>query len=101
MDDALQVLVAPFGEHAQPRLPVIVHPGDELAHHRAVEQRFILQVPVPPAGVFRVGAMVEYLVAQSHQIARSAIIFLVSAIALAGLRPLGQTFAQFMIVWQR
>ena len=35
------------------------------------------------------------------QIARSAIIFLVSAIALAGLNPLGQTFAQFMIVWQR
>src|SRR5690242_10615137 len=33
--------------------------------------------------------------------ARSAISFLVSAIAFAGLRPLGQTFAQFMIVWQR
>src|SRR4051812_19714336 len=36
-----------------------------------------------------------------RQAARSAISFLVSAIALAGLRPLGQTFAQFMIVWQR
>ena len=33
--------------------------------------------------------------------ARSAISFLVSAIAWAGLRPLGQTLAQFMIVWQR
>src|SRR5687768_2160408 len=33
--------------------------------------------------------------------ARSAISFLVSAIALAGLRPLGHTLAQFMIVWQR
>src|SRR5690348_10932224 len=33
--------------------------------------------------------------------ARSAISFLVSAIALAGLSPLGHTFAQFMIVWQR
>ena len=31
----------------------------------------------------------------------STIIFLISAIALAGLRPFGQTFAQFMIVWQR
>ena len=30
--------------------------------------------------------------------ARSAINFLVSAIALAGLRPFGHTFAQFMIV---
>jgi hypothetical protein len=37
----------------------------------------------------------------TDQIARSAIIFLVSAIALAGLNPLGQTFAQFMMVWQR
>jgi len=33
--------------------------------------------------------------------ARSAISFLVSAIALAGDRPFGQTFEQFMIVWQR
>ncbi len=32
---------------------------------------------------------------------RSTIIFLIWAMALAGLRPLGQTFAQFMIVWQR
>ena len=35
------------------------------------------------------------------QAARSAISFLVSAIALAGFSPLGQTLAQFMIVWQR
>src|SRR3954447_14842681 len=33
--------------------------------------------------------------------ARSATSFFVSAIALAGLRPFGQTLAQFMIVWQR
>jgi hypothetical protein len=26
---------------------------------------------------------------------------LISAIALAGLRPFGHTLAQFMIVWQR
>ena len=32
---------------------------------------------------------------------RSSIIVLIRAIALAGLRPLGQVFAQFMIVWQR
>jgi len=32
---------------------------------------------------------------------RSTIIFLIWAMALAGLRPLGQTLAQFMIVWQR
>jgi hypothetical protein len=32
---------------------------------------------------------------------RATIIFLISAIALAGFRPFGQAFAQFMIVWQR
>lgn len=32
---------------------------------------------------------------------RCTISFLISAIALAGLRPLGQVRAQFMIVWQR
>ena len=32
---------------------------------------------------------------------RSTIIFLISAIALAGLRPLGQVRVQFMMVWQR
>jgi hypothetical protein len=32
---------------------------------------------------------------------RSTIIFLISAIALAGLRCLGQALAQFMMVWQR
>ena len=32
---------------------------------------------------------------------RSAIIFLVSAIACAGLSPFGQLLVQFMIVWQR
>ncbi len=35
------------------------------------------------------------------QIARSTCIFLISAIARAGLSPLGQTLAQFMMVWQR
>ena len=32
---------------------------------------------------------------------RSTIIFLISAIALAGFRPFGQVCAQFMMVWQR
>ncbi len=35
------------------------------------------------------------------QTRRSTIIFLISAIALAGFRPFGQVWAQFMIVWQR
>ena len=32
---------------------------------------------------------------------RSTIIFLISAIALAGFRPFGQVRLQFMMVWQR
>ena len=32
---------------------------------------------------------------------RAIIIFLISAMALAGFRPFGHTLAQFMIVWQR
>lgn len=35
------------------------------------------------------------------QMRRSTIIFLISAIAFAGLRPFGQAWVQFMIVWQR
>ena len=66
--------------------------------------------PAVPAGVVGVGRgadgdadVLEAFGAVGFvgQAARSAISFLVSAIALAGLRPLGQTFAQFMIVWQR
>ena len=38
---------------------------------------------------------------EAAQAARSASSFLVSAIALAGFSPFGQTLAQFMIVWQR
>ena len=36
-----------------------------------------------------------------HYTRRSTIIFLISAIAFAGLRPFGQVLAQFMMVWQR
>lgn len=36
-----------------------------------------------------------------RQTRRSTIIFLISAIAFAGLRPFGQVFEQFMMVWQR
>jgi hypothetical protein len=32
---------------------------------------------------------------------RATIIFLISAMALAGLRFFGQVWAQFMMVWQR
>jgi hypothetical protein len=62
MNDALQVFMAPFRKHAQARFPVIVHTGDELAHHRAVEQRPVFQVPMPPAGIFRIWTVFENVV---------------------------------------
>ena len=37
----------------------------------------------------------------SRQFRRPTIIFLISAMALAGLRLFGHVFVQFMIVWQR
>ena len=37
----------------------------------------------------------------ADQTRRATISFLISPIALAGLRPFGQVFVQFMIVWQR
>jgi len=40
-------------------------------------------------------------VAKKRHTARATIIFFTSAMAFAGLRPLGQVLAQFMIVWQR
>ena len=39
--------------------------------------------------------------ATKDQTTRSIIIFLISAIALAGFSPLGQVLVQFIIVWQR
>lgn len=36
-----------------------------------------------------------------HATLRVTISFLISAIAFAGLSPLGQVRVQFMIVWQR
>ena len=55
---------------------------------------------VAPAGT-PTSSISSFAPVSSRHAARSAISFLVSAIALAGFSPLGQTFAQFMIVWQR
>ena len=56
------------------------------------------RVPQETAGPF---APYRNSVARTPQTARATIIFLISAIALAGFRPFGQALAQFMIVWQR
>ncbi len=43
----------------------------------------------------------QFALKSGDQTRRSTIIFLISAIALAGFRPFGQAWEQFMIVWQR
>ncbi|WP_442894689.1 phosphatase PAP2 family protein [Bradyrhizobium sp. AZCC 1614] len=50
-------------------------------------------------GVSRIYLGVHYM--QCGHTCRSTSIFLISAMALAGLRSFGQTLAQFMMVWQR
>ncbi len=42
----------------------------------------------------------QFGVRLAHKL-RLTIIFLISAMALAGFKLFGQAFAQFMIVWQR
>lgn len=42
-----------------------------------------------------------HCVRPNNQTRRSTIIFLISPMALAGFKPFGQVWAQFMIVWQR
>ena len=83
-----------------PRPPLTLAADEELADRRVVAV-VVRQVPGPPAGVVRVRLVADERVEAAFYTARSTSIFLVSAIALAGFSPFGQTFAQFMIVWQR
>ena len=57
---------------------------------------------VPLAPLFQWAARSVCAAAETRpQTTRSTSIFFTSAMALAGFRPLGQTWAQFMMVWQR
>ena len=70
---------------------------------KGVVPRRVPKLPALPAGqigIVFVGEDRGDRLAHVYRM-RSASIFLTSAIAFAGLRPLGQVFAQFMIVWQR
>ena len=89
-----------FGKHAHPGMPVVVQPDEQQAEHRLVVAFLVRDAPFAPAGMIGMLALQERLV-ESAQIARSTCIFLISAMARAGLRPLGHTLAQFMMVWQR
>ena len=61
-----------------------------------------------PVTTRRIGLGIRYLrrestakPARQPHTCRSTIMRLISAMALAGLRPFGQALAQFMMVWQR
>jgi len=99
--DKVGVLAA-RGEHPHASTPLAFGANDDAAE-QIVEATPLLQIPAVPAGIVRIGAVEESRsgCGSPAQTARSTSIFLVSAIAFAGESPLGQTFAQFMIVWQR
>ena len=54
-----------------------------------------------PLGISEKGPSVVEWGIKRPQRRRSTISFLISAIAFAGFRCLGQVWVQFMIVWQR
>ena len=68
-------------------------PLELLAERAARERRVVLRLERPTRDVVAQ--------APAGQIVRSTSSFLISPIALAGLRLLGQVLVQFMIVWQR
>src|SRR3546814_16970622 len=69
----------------------------------AVEAVLVLEIPAQPAAVEFLGAemvaALRFLDAVVHT-CRSASSFFISAIARAGLRPLGPALAPFLFVWQ-
>ena len=122
MNATQHIAVASFGEHPQAEhgnaAGAFLFPGEHRAQNLLVETRIVCRTPPVPAGVgwircknergaifFHDGNTVDspsiHKTERMDQTRRSAVIFLISAIARAGDRPFGQTFAQFMMVWQR
>jgi hypothetical protein len=77
------------------RAMVKLAPGEPSA--RKVPRSHVGSVAGPPDGRKTAAAPLR----PAAQTCRSTSSLLMSAIALAGLRPLGQALAQFMMVWQR
>ena len=60
--------------------------------------KFARAASAPPAQALQLRIGIAH---RQNQLRRSTMSFLISAIALAGLRPFGQVRVQFMMVWQR
>jgi len=98
----------------QLRVLQVEYPGERRAFLRCRLREVAFQVaqqhqvellhaaPAAPAQPRPLAILRAFRLRRRHaQCCRSTIIFLISAIALAGLRSFGQACAQFMIVWQR
>ncbi len=77
--------------------PFLSRQKDGASHGRG---KVTLAMDINPSGEDRLLPALAASV-RPVQSTRSASIFLTSAMARAGFRPLGQTWAQFMMVWQR
>ena len=76
--------------------------GDGLAPSKGTDQQIRRRLPRGKGqGAERSGRFGPRPSIRGRYIRRSTSIFLISAIAAAGFRPLGQACVQFMIVWQR
>ena len=64
----------------------------QLSYTPAVRRCYLLSPPPSSGG--------QAAARDPRHTCRSTIIFLISAMAFAGFRPLGQVLVQFMIVWQ-
>src|SRR5690606_29982255 len=108
MDIAAEIAVPALRKHAhtgtRPAIRGRRFGADRQRFKIGVEPRGVPEVPANPAVVERhraeMFAALRFLDTVVHT-CRSASSFLISAIARAGLSPLGQALAQFMIVWQR
>jgi hypothetical protein len=101
-----QIVVAQFHQVCQGlRLP-LCQSGLEPREEAFNEQIILKQTPATPPAEFTQASFINQLVQNSRhwagsQTVRRTIISLILPIALVGLRPLGQTSTQFMMVWQR
>src|SRR5690606_1354519 len=106
MDIVAEIAVLALRNHPHPRARAAIGRRRLDANRQrldeSVEAAGILEVPADPTILERLRAemvpALRFLDAVVHT-CRSASSFLISAIARAGLRPLGHALAQFMIVW--
>lgn len=81
--------------------PVVCGERLRLSFHKSFQQYVeLFHAPAAhPPEASQARGLVQF--SADHTPLRAIIIFLISAMALAGFKPLGQVRVQFMMVWQR